>query len=516
MIGAAFGVGSGEHRLSDIFISYSSADRPIAERVHDALTDAGYDVFWDREIPPGKDWDSWIRDKLTGARLAVVLWTKASVRSPNVRHEAIIAREAGKLLPVVAADLAPSDFPMGLLHVQALDIGRDEEGFEEARAQLLAEVEEMLGGAEAPEPKPIRPRRWRRRPWVVAATGLALTLILAAALTIAWPSLKFDPAAPPLSATELQSAADREGAARRRVTDAGTRFLATDLSDLSSSWVWGIAQGIAAAPDEDRLLTVRFFQRLETARQPSCNCYFAYNIPQSVSNSWVVIASARLRRSPPEPLIEVLLGAQSPEGWWSITLDASPDRGNAAVHATALATIALAETRRGGLVPPPLRARVDDALRRAVAWLNQGPAEGAQWADYPHNERPTRNLAFAAMASVAARIAGGPADGGAARAFAAALTDLPGIADSVASGAYVARTSGERYFDDYRHPIAPWTGLAAALAYTGADSPTKRRLRPLIRRWLESDLSDPRLLNYDWMSGETLFLRALAMRELGG
>lgn len=227
-------------------------------------------------------------------------------------------------------------------------------------------------------------------------------------------------------------------------------------------------------------------------------------------------ASARLRRAPPEPLIEVLLHAQSPEGWWPITLDASPDRGNGAVHATALTAIALAEARRAGLVPPPLRARVDDALRRAAAWLNQGPADGALWADYPHNSQPTRNLAFAAMASVAARLAGGPADDGAGRAFAATVADLPGIVDTFASGAYVARTNGERYFDDYRHPAAPWTGLAAVLAYRDADRETKRRLRPLIRRWIESDLSDPRLPNYEWITAETLFLRALAMREIGG
>ena len=473
-------------------------------------------MFWDREIPPGKDWDSWIRDELVGARLAIVLWTKASVKSPNVRHEAIIAREAGKLLPVVAADLTPSDFPMGLLHVQALDIGRDEEGFEEARAQLLAEVEEMLGGVEAPEPKAVRPRRWQWRRWAVPAATLVALALLATALMIAWPSLSFDPEAPPLSAEELRAAADREVPARGRAMQAASRYFVNDSSDLSSSWIWGVAQAIAGAPDEERLLTVRFFQRLETARQPSCNCYFSYSQPLTVPNAWVVIASARLRRAPPEPLIEVLLNGQSPEGWWPVTLDATPDRTNAAMHATALSTIALAEARRAGIVPPPLRRRVDDALRRASGWLNQGPADGAQWADYPHNPQPTRNRAFAAMASVASRLAGGPADGAAARAFAAAVTELPGVADSFASGAYVARTNGERYFDDYRHPAGPWTGAAASLAWRDADIATKRRLRPLIRRWFEANLADPAMDNYGWIAAETLFLRAVAARELAG
>ena len=51
------------------------------------------------------------------------MWTKASVASPNVRHEAIIAREAEKILPVMVDDLKPTDFPMGLFMVQALLIG---------------------------------------------------------------------------------------------------------------------------------------------------------------------------------------------------------------------------------------------------------------------------------------------------------------------------------------------------------------------------------------------------------
>ncbi len=506
----------GANRLSDIFISYSSADRPLAERVHDALTEAGYSTFWDREIPPGMDWDSWIRDELTGARLVVVVWTKASTRSPNVRHEAIIAREAGKLLPVVAEDLAPSDFPMGLLHVQALDIGRDADDFVEVRDELLGEIAERLAGETAPEPEPARPQRWRRRKWLAPAAALAGILAVALALILAWPRLSFDPDAPPLDAAELRAASDREVPARGRVMQAATRYFTTDSSDLSSSWVWGVAQSIAGAPDEERLLTVRFFQRLETTRQPSCNCYFSYSAPLIIPNAWVVIAAARLRRAPPEPLIEVLLNGQAPEGWWPITLDATPDRGNAAVHATALTTVALAEARRAGLVPPPLGARADEALRRAALWLNQGPADGGQWPDYPHNPQPTRNLAFAAMASVAARIAGGRADGAAARAFTAAVVDLPGVADSFASGAYVARASGERYFDDYRHPAAPWIGLAASLAYRDADRATKRRLRPLIRRWFEANLADPALDNYGWITAETLFLRALAARDFGG
>ena len=106
--------------MPDVFISYSSKDRAVAERVEKALTGAGFDVFWDQHTPAGTDWDSWIRERLHGSAVVIVLWTKASIASPNVRHEAIVAREAGKLLPVMVDALTPADFPMGLYMVQGL------------------------------------------------------------------------------------------------------------------------------------------------------------------------------------------------------------------------------------------------------------------------------------------------------------------------------------------------------------------------------------------------------------
>jgi hypothetical protein len=129
--------------------------------VRDALQAAGYDVFWDQSTPAGQDWDSWIRERLTGAKLVVVLWTKASVASPNVRHEAIIAREAGKLLPVMVDELAPTDFPMGLFMVQALMVGRTPRQFAAVRARFLDDVRARIGdvGSAALAPQVRRPRK---------------------------------------------------------------------------------------------------------------------------------------------------------------------------------------------------------------------------------------------------------------------------------------------------------------------------------------------------------------------
>jgi len=56
---------------------------------------------------------SWIRSKLSTCKIAIVLWSRASVKSENVRHEVIVARKAGKLLPASIDTLEPEDFSDG-------------------------------------------------------------------------------------------------------------------------------------------------------------------------------------------------------------------------------------------------------------------------------------------------------------------------------------------------------------------------------------------------------------------
>ena len=506
----------GERRLDDIFISYSSHDRAVAERVRDALADAGYSVFWDQSTPAGQDWDSWIRERLTGARLVVTLWTKSSVASPNVRHEAIIAREAGKLLPLMADDLAPTDFPMGLFMVQALSIGRSARQFNAVREKFLAEVRARIGAAGG-EGAPPPPRKTKGKGGRRLAIGLgAAALAVAVLLFLAWPRLMFmiDPDAPPVSPQHLRASIDGEQLARQRVARGAENTLAGDQELIGTSWAWAAGQLIGGAPRESRGSVEPYFAYLARVEQPECGCFLIYDTQHSIGNAWVIIAAARLRRPAPPRLIGTILAAQDPEGWWAISFSAVRDESNAALHATAILAIALAEARRAGAVAPAQRARVDAALRRAVTWLNRGPPAGAQWADYPNDDRRTENIVFAAMASVASHLAGGPQDVHAADAFIASVTLLPAPTDTFSSGAYVELGNGERFFDTYRHPASPWIGAAAVMAYRHAAPADKRRLRPIIRQWLDVDLTDENLLRQDWITAETLFLRAMAFREL--
>ena len=108
--------------MTDIFLSYSSADRERVEPICDSLTGLGFEVFWDQQVPAGVDWDTWIRQRLSDSKCAIVAWSATSVQSRNVRHEATVAAQQGKLVGVLLDPLSAGDFPMGLYSLQAVNL----------------------------------------------------------------------------------------------------------------------------------------------------------------------------------------------------------------------------------------------------------------------------------------------------------------------------------------------------------------------------------------------------------
>src|SRR5262249_3613253 len=72
--------------------------------------------------PTGMDWDTWIRQHLTKSRCAMAFWSATSVSSDNVRHEATVAKQQGKLISVLLEPLTAEQFPMGLYAQQAANL----------------------------------------------------------------------------------------------------------------------------------------------------------------------------------------------------------------------------------------------------------------------------------------------------------------------------------------------------------------------------------------------------------
>jgi hypothetical protein len=110
--------------MTDVFFSYSSKDRELVRPIRDALSRLGFDVFWDQAVPAGADWDTWIRANLGKATCAVVLWSANSVASDNVRHEATVAKDQEKLVPVLLEPIASGQFPIGLYYRQAANLAQ--------------------------------------------------------------------------------------------------------------------------------------------------------------------------------------------------------------------------------------------------------------------------------------------------------------------------------------------------------------------------------------------------------
>ncbi|HNP28273.1 MAG TPA: toll/interleukin-1 receptor domain-containing protein, partial [Nitrospirales bacterium] len=103
--------------MKDVFISYASSDRPIAQQLAAGLEQSGVSVWWDRHIQVGSEWDKTIEDALASAKCVVVLWTAHAKDSRWVRAE---AREALSLDKVVPVMLEANAIPLAFTGIQAL------------------------------------------------------------------------------------------------------------------------------------------------------------------------------------------------------------------------------------------------------------------------------------------------------------------------------------------------------------------------------------------------------------
>ena len=105
--------------MADIFISYAREDETRVRELVRALEKHGWSIFWDRRIPTGKTWQSYIGQALSDARLVIVAWSHHSITSDWVIEEANDAKERGCLVPVLLDPVKP---PLGFRGIQAADL----------------------------------------------------------------------------------------------------------------------------------------------------------------------------------------------------------------------------------------------------------------------------------------------------------------------------------------------------------------------------------------------------------
>jgi protein TonB len=148
--------------VSDIFLSYASADRPRVKPLVDVLRQQGWSVWWDRTILPGKTWDQVIEAALADARCVIVLWSRDSVQSDWVRTEADEARRRGILVPALLDDV---NIPLAFRRIQAANLADwsgvlPSAGFD----QLAQAVSDVLSSAKAEKAEKADPARTEWEP----------------------------------------------------------------------------------------------------------------------------------------------------------------------------------------------------------------------------------------------------------------------------------------------------------------------------------------------------------------
>ncbi len=145
--------------MSDVFVSYASADRDRAQAVAAELQARGLSVWWDRAIPPGRQFDEVIEEALDAARCVALLWTEASAASHWVKTEGAEALRRGVLVPaLLQADVR---IPLEFRRVQAANLSQWSPGQASPEFdQFFAAVQDVVRKAPAdrePRTRPPRP-----------------------------------------------------------------------------------------------------------------------------------------------------------------------------------------------------------------------------------------------------------------------------------------------------------------------------------------------------------------------
>lgn len=157
-----------------IFLSYAREDQSVISRIYRKLKAAGAHPWMDTEdIAPGEDWQEAINRAVAGSSLFLAFLSPRSVEKAGVlRREMELAREirakTGSSLKVIPVRIEPCEAPEVLRDLQWIDLF-DPDGWD----RLLREI------------------RPRRRVTMLAASGVVLAVLGAAAFRLFSPACDF-------------------------------------------------------------------------------------------------------------------------------------------------------------------------------------------------------------------------------------------------------------------------------------------------------------------------------------
>lgn len=202
--------------MVDVFISYSRDNKGRVAQIAQAVSAAGYAVWWDAELPPHRSYGDVITEKIGSAKAAIVVWSHQSAQSEWVRAEADVARNQKKLVQTAIDDVMP---PLPFNQIQFAELA-DWNGEPDHRGwrKVLMSLEELCGReaipaappAPAPAPPPASPVTddWQARPGAKKSGLLPWVLLGLAVIAVALLAWKLvQPATGPTSVANAPSAA---------------------------------------------------------------------------------------------------------------------------------------------------------------------------------------------------------------------------------------------------------------------------------------------------------------------
>ncbi len=138
--------------MAEVFISYSRDDLETVSKIAAAVKDAGYDLWWDKDLPPHLSYTEVIQEKIGGAKAVIVVWSEEASKSEWVRAEADMARNQNKLVQTSIDDAMP---PLPFNQIQyALLSDWNGESDHPAWRKVLLSLSDLTGAEPVAAPVP--------------------------------------------------------------------------------------------------------------------------------------------------------------------------------------------------------------------------------------------------------------------------------------------------------------------------------------------------------------------------
>jgi len=115
-----------DQKRSNIFLSYSSKDRQPVERLAEKLKAQGFEVWTDREILPGEDWQSAIETALDQASVFLFILSENSLGAPwqelelGMALRSAVGQSKKTVIPVLLGGADPAALPLFLQNRQLI------------------------------------------------------------------------------------------------------------------------------------------------------------------------------------------------------------------------------------------------------------------------------------------------------------------------------------------------------------------------------------------------------------